>query len=431
MRWVSRLFYGWWIVAASFVLNALSSGFIFSGFSIFFVPLREEFGWSRTLLSGGMSLLRVESAFLGPIEGWIIDKIGPRIVVLIGVVLLGGGFMAFSRMDSVFWFYFSFVILALGSSMAGFLPLTTTIAHWFVEKRGLAMGIAMTGIGLGGALIVGFLAWGVAHYGWRATALASGVFIWLVGIPTGLVLRHKPEEYGHLPDGKRPFESSPQKQGAHAASPVPPSALSRSSDQNVTARAALRTPAFWLICFGQGSALLVIGAVLVHQVQHMVQRMQLSLEAAAGFVSLGLMVSVAGQLMGGYLADRLDKRRVLALCMLGHMVGVLMLAFATTIAPLVFFVVVHGLANGVRNPTITALFADYFGRKSYATIVGFYSVFVMLTSTISPIFAGWLADVRGGSYVLPFTILAVWTGIASLFFLLLPPLRRAPAARRL
>ncbi len=419
LRGVRRIFYGWWIVVASFALNALSSGLLYSGFGIYFVLLREELGWSRAFLSSGFAVLRVESAFLGPFEGWVIDKFGPRIVVLVGVLFFGAGFMAFSQIQSIFWFFFSFILLAIGSSLAGFVPLTTTIAHWFARRRGLAMGIAMTGIGLGGGLIVRVLAWSVTAYGWRTTAFASGLLVWIIGIPAGLVLRHRPEPYGYLPDGRQPPPSSREEGTEGSLSAAATSAGTVPSDGSFSAREALRTRAFWLICAGQGVALLVIAAVSIHQVQHMVQRMAISLETAGSIVSLMLITSVIGQGVGGYLADRWDKGILMTVCMLGHMAGLLVLAYATTLTHLVLFAIPHGLAMGVRTPTFTALLADYFGRESYGTIIGFYSLFVMVPMTISPILTGWWADTLGGSYTLPFTVSAVLAGSGSVFFLLL------------
>ena len=403
---VQGVFYGWWIVASSFAIQALSSGLLFSGFGIYFLPLKTEFGWSRTLLSLGYSVNRVESAVLGPIQGWAMDRFGPRIMLVVGTLIFGAGFIVFSQIQSILGFFVAFFMLAIGSSLGGFLPITATITNWFARKRALAIGIAMTGMGLGGVLVP-LLAWSITTYGWRKSAFASAFLVWLIGIPAALVLRHKPEPYGYLPDGVR----APQPARVTAAARDMP------SDYSFTAREALRTPAFWLISFGHAFALLVVSAVGVHQVPHMVNRVGLSLQGAASVVTLMLAMSVVGQLGGGHLADRINKRIILVICMLGHTAGLLVLAYATTYLQLVLFAIVHGLSWGARGPTQQAIRADYFGRSSYATIIGFSSLVVGLGTIIGPIFAGWLADVRGGSYTLPFTILAILTGFGSLFFL--------------
>ena len=425
-RRASRVFYGWWIVAAGFAIQALNGGLLFHGFTIYFLPLQAEFGWSRTLLATGFTMTRFESAILGPAQGWAIDRFGPRVIVLVGVLVFGSGFMVMSRMHSLPMFFFAFLLLALGSSFGGFLPVTATIANWFAAKRTLAMGIAMTGMGVGGLMVVA-LAWSITSYGWRPTAVVSGVLVWLIGIPAAMVLRHKPEQYGYLPDGRHEVLSS-RYDAAEPTSGSAPSTQEMPADDSFTAREAMRTSAFWMISAGNAFGVMVVGTVSIHQVPHMVQRVGLSLEAAGGIVAFLLVSTVMGQLGGGYLADKFDKRALLVSCMLGHALGLLILAYATTVPHLLLFAILHGTAWGARGPTQNSIRAEYFGRNSFATIMGFSSLVVMVGMTIGPIFAGWLAD-REDSYTLPFTILAVIAAFGSVSFLLIRKPERQAAAR--
>lgn len=412
-RRVQRVFYGWWIVAAGFALQVLHGGLLFHGFTVYFVPLQAEFGWTRALLSSGFSLTRLESGILGPLQGWAVDRLGPRRIVIVGILIFGGGFVLFGGIQSIFMFFVAFVLMALGSSLGGFLAVSATVTNWFARKRATAMGIAMTGMGVGGLLVPG-LAWSMTTFGWRPTAVASGLIIWLVGIPAALLLRHKPEQYGYLPDGAQasPIVERAQRSAvatAHREEAATP-------EHGFTAREALRTPAFWLLSGGHASALLVVSSVSIHQVPHMVQQMQLSLEAAGGVVAYLMVMTVAGQIAGGYVADRVNKRALLVACMLGHASGLLFLAYATTVVHLVMFGTLHGLAWGIRGPTIQSLRADFFGRGSFGTILGFSSLVIMMGMMVAPIFAGWLADLRG-DYRLAFTILALLTALGSVFFL--------------
>ena len=416
------MFYGWWIVAAGFLIQGLNGGLLFHGFTVYFLPLQSEFGWSRALVAAGISLTRFESAILGPIQGWAIDRYGPRLIVLGGMVLFGAGFIVLGYIQSVFMYFVAFTFLALGSSLGGFLAITAALTNWFARKRAMAMGVAMTGMGVGGLIVPG-LAWSIATYGWRPTAIASGLVVWIVGIPVSLLLRHKPESYGFLPDGRVQGPPETQTDGDHVDSL--PSNHDVTPDPGFSARDALRTPAFWLISFGHASALLVVATVSIHQVPHMVQQVGLSLSAAGWFVALLMGMTIVGQLGGGYLADRVNKQAVLVACMLGHCAGLLMLAYASNVGHLVAFTALHGLSWGARGPTQQALRADYFGRGSFATIMGFSSLVIMIAMMIAPIFAGWVADQRGGDYTPAFAILAVLAGLGSVFFIF----ARKPTAR--
>ncbi|MFH1383111.1 MAG: MFS transporter [Chloroflexota bacterium] len=409
---IRRTFFGWWIVLSACVIQALNQGLLSQGFTVYFLPLQAEFGWSRALLSSGYALSHIESGVLGPLEGWLADRFGPRFVVVIGLTLLGAGFFILSMVHSIVAFFAAFVVISAGSSLCGFVPLSVAVFNWFVRKRGLALGIAMAGSGLGGVLVP-LVAWSVTTQGWRVTALASGVLIWLIGIPMALLLRHKPEKYGYLPDGDRPAPFAVQRQEHLTANPTPQ--VTALADDSFSTREALRTPAFWLIAGGHASAVLTVSAVSLHLAPHLVQQLGMSLEAAGSIVALLLMISIAGRVIGGFLADRTNKRVLLVACMLFHTTGLLMLAYATSMAQVFLFTIFHGMAWGARVPTQNAIRAEYFGRKSIGFILGLASIATSIASVSAPIFAGWLADLRG-DYRLAFTILAILTAFGSLFF---------------
>ena len=408
---VKSVYFGWWIVAGGSTIQALHGSMLLHGFTAYFIFLQDEFGWSRAVVAAGFAFTRFESAILGPFQGWLVDRFGARPIVFIGLFIFGGGFLLFSRVNSLPMYFIAFAVMAVGASLGGFISVTATIANWFSRRRAMAMGIALTGTSLGG-LMVPVLAWSLTAYGWRTTAVISGLLIWFIGMPVALLLRRTPEEYGYLPDGRK--ESPPLEQ-------VPGSTVAETSaeatiEYNFTAREALRTPAFWLISCGHASALLVVSAVAIHQIPHMVQAVGLSIQAAGGIVAYLMVVAVTGQLLGGYVADKMSKRILLVACLLGHMAGLLVLAYATNLAALFLYATLHGLSWGVRGPTQQSLRADYFGRASFATILGFSSLVMMIAMMVAPIFAGWLADLQG-DYRMAFTILAVLTGFGSVFFM--------------
>ena len=196
-----------------------------------------------------------------------------------------------------------------------------------------------------------------------------------------------------------------------------------------TARQALRTPAFWFISFGHGAALLVVSAVQVHLVAHLHESLGYPVAKGALIVTLLTTMTMIGQVGGGFLGDRVSKRLIVIACMAGHAVALLTLAYATALWMVVFFAVVHGLAWGMRGPLMQAIRADYFGPRSFGTIMGFSSTIVTLGSVSGPVIAGVMAD-HFGDYRGGFTVLALLAGLGSVFWLFARPPRPPGRAQR-
>ena len=420
-KYAHRFFYGWWIVLGGVLVNFLNGGLLFHGFSAYVLPLQQEFGWSRAVLSGAFSMARLESGILGPLQGWLIDRYGPRPMMLLGNGLFGVGFILLSRMDSIPTFYLSFALLALGSSLGGFMPIAAALTNWFARWRATALGITMAGTGIGG-MLVPTVTWSLSTYGWRTTAFMSGLLIVAVGLPASLLMRHQPEAYGHLPDGAKGLPDA-------ARSNVPGAPGTIDTEPQFSTRQALRTSAFWLLSTSHGAALLIVGTVLLHQIPHMVESMELSEEKAAFIVSLLLLCTVLGQLLGGYIGDRVNKRLGIFACMWMHTLGIVVFTYATTATGAIVFAVLHGTAWGVRAPLINSLRADYFGRSSFAMISGFAALLVMFGMTLGPLFAGFMHDLNG-DYEAAFLILGGLTALGSGAILLArKPVLPAPGPR--
>ena len=404
------LFYGWWIVLTGAVLQLLQGSLLGQAYGAYVVVLNHEFGWSRTVLSGASALREMEGGLVGPLQGWLVDRIGPRRVTRIGIVILAGGFFLFSQVNSPLTFYGAFLVMAVGASLMGYLTITTAVVQWFERRRSTALSLTSVGGALGG-VIVPLTVLSLEGIGWRSTAIASGILVLVIGLPITRLLVRNPAELGLEPDGDPP------------ATPDEPTAkLPRSAD--FTLREALREPSFWWLSLGHGAALFVVGAVNVHMVSHLNESLGYSLGAAAGVYSALTLVFMFGTLAGGWIGDHWSKQFMAFCCMGMHAIGMVLLAHATGALMVAAFVVIHGLAWGMRGPQMAALRADYFGRKSFGQIMGISNMVVILGAIAGPLIAGFMYD-QTSSYRLGFDILAVFAGLGSVFF----ALARRPKAR--
>ena len=412
-----QVFYGWWIVGAGFVLEALMGALLFHAYGAYVVLLRGEFGWSKTMFSAAFSMARAESGILGPIQGWLTDRFGPRTMIRIGMIVFGVGFILFSQIRSPFTFFVTFFLIALGSSLGGYLPIAVAIVAWFRRRRSLALSISSTGMPVGG-LLTPVVALALTGFGWRWTAFLSGVLILVVGLPIARLVHHRPEPRGEWPDGEPPAPAGTATGDRRSAS---------AAGVDFTPREAMRTPVLWYISLGHGSALLVVSAVTVHLIVHVTEGLGYSLQQATAVVALLTVMQAAGQLGGGWAGDRFSKRAIVVGCMVAHAAGLLLLASATAFSAVAAFAVLHGLAWGIRGPLMSTIRADYFGSASFGTITGISSMVVMFGMVGGPIIAGVLAD-RTGSYEMGFRILAGLAALGSIFFVLArrpsPPRRR-------
>ena len=404
---MKRLFYGWYMVAAGSGLQVLQSGLMTQSFGAYLAVLQIERGWSKTALSGAAALQQMESAILGPVLGWFIDRFGPQGMIRAGIVVFGIGLMLLSFTDTLLAFYGAFVVIALGASLCGFFPVNVALIHWFERWRARALSSLSLGIALGG-ISVPLVAWSLQTYGWRATAFVSGIIAIALGLPMAMVFRRRPEDHGLVADG---LEKVPEEEKASRETPR--------SRRDFTAREALRTPAFWLLSLGHGFALLVVHAVSVHAIAHMNQGLGYSVAQASLVYTLLTLSQIGGVVIGWLIGDRYDKRLIAGGCMLGHMAGLLLLTSADAVPasiPMVLaFAVLHGAAWGLRGPFMQALRADYFGRSAIGMILGLSVMIIVVGQVGGPMIAGILADATG-NYRAGFTILALLAGIGSLFF---------------
>ena len=388
-------------------MQFIQSMLFMQSFGAYFAVLRDDRGWSKTELSGPAALHQVEAAILGPLLGWFIDRFGPQWVIRAGVVIFGAGFILLSYIDSLLAFYGAFIVTALGGSLCGFFPLNVALIHWFERHRARALSSMQMGMALGG-LALPVVAWALATWGWRATAFASGIIIIVACLPLSFIIRRRPEDIGEVMDGI----------GSRSRDPVSgPAKEGRETTRDFTAREALRTPAFWLLALGHGFALFVVTGVNTHAITHMKEGLGYTIEAASFAIMLQTVAQLGGVGLGAWIGDRFDKRILSALCMLGHMSGLLFLTYATGPAMIVAYAILHGTAWGLRGPFINAIRAEYFGRSAIGMILGFSSMIMVIGQIGGPMIAGILADMTG-NYHAGFTVLALLAGLGSAFFLL-------------
>ncbi|HVR54648.1 MAG TPA: MFS transporter [Pseudorhodoferax sp.] len=405
-----KIFYGWRMVGAGGGLQFLQAMLLQQAFGAYVAVLAEERGWSKTTLSGAAAMQSAESALLGPVLGWLVDKIGPRAMIRAGVVAFGVGFMLLSRIDSITGFYLAVATIAVGTSLSGYFPINVAVIRWFSRKRARALSAMNLGMAMGG-LFVPIVAWSMLTYGWRATAFASGVVSILVGWPLASIFRSRPEDHGQSVDGDA---VAPPPAAGTSAAPATPAAPAQ---REFTAREALRTRAFWLLGLGHGFALLVVTAVNVHAISHMKEGLGYSVAQAALVITLLTGAQIGGVLLGWLIGDRYDKRYLSAGCMLAHGLALLLLTYGHHATAMVAaFAILHGMAWGLRGPLMQAIRADYFGRNAIGMILGLSTLIIAIGQVAGPLVAGVLVDLTG-NYRAGFTVLALLAASGSLLFL--------------
>ena len=409
------IFFGWYIVAGGFVLSAILGGLMFHAFGQYVVVFEDEFGWSRTALSIAFSIQMVESGLLGPIQGWALDRFGPRRIMMVGITIFAFGFLMLSQINTLTEFYIAFIVIALGMSIGSMMGVAVAVVNWFNRRRALAMAITTIGFACGGFLQPA-VAWSLDNIGWRETAIISGALVAFVGLPLAGLMRHRPEQYGYGVDGDPVSESA----GDNGAEPGDP------TEVNFTWQQALRTRAFWFISIGHAASLLVVGAVMVHLVAHLEDSLDYSLSQAANVILVITVMTVIGMLIGGFLGDRMPMRYILATAMLGHMISLFVLTAFASLAGVIAFSVIHGLSFGARGPLTQAIRAQYFGRASFGTVMGFSSLIILIGMVMGPIIAGLSYDVTG-TYRTGFVLLAIVAGLGSIVFFASTPPAPPPA----
>ena len=392
-----RVFYGYYLVAVTFVFMTLFSGPGTFVFSLFVHPLESALGWARAEVMAGFTIFYATMGVASPVVGRLVDRHGARVVISAGALAMGLGFIIVSRMSHLYLFYLGYVIVGVGAAGLGPVPCSAIITNWFNRRRGLALGLMAAGVGAGGVVTAPFIGYMLSHYDWREAYLSLAVMVTAVTIPLALgVVRTRPSDVGMSPHG----DPTPDVQRASRTKADRDTA-------SLTLKQSARTRAFWFIAvayawygFGSGGALQTAAPYL--------EDVGFATATAAAILGVYGVGSTIGKLLSGPLCDRIPARTVFAIGSALLASGVLLLLTVEAGSPHIVLWscgAVLGLGAGVWLPTLSMLAGTHFGLLHYATILGMLNVCMSLGLSVGPLFSGFMHDVTG-SYILAFSIFA-------------------------
>jgi len=403
-----KIFYGWWIVLACSLLGLYVGGIVFFGFTAFFEPIREEFGWSYTQISFAASLRGLEMGIFSPLVGVLVDRFGPRKLILWGIITVGFGLILLSLTQSLAMFYAAFLLLAFGAGGCTAVVTMTAVANWFRRKVGLALGLMGSGVGAGGLmvmLIVGL----IDIYQWRATLIILGVGMWVLGIPLSLVVRDRPEHYGYRPDGE---VSSPHFQ-AHEM---------EDKGVEIGLRQALKMRSFLYLTIVELVRMMALMAVFTHVMPYLasVGMPRPTAGLVAGTIPL---IGIIGRFGLGWLGDVFDKRHMMAVAIGLISLGLLAFSYVQLGWAIVPFLLLFPLGHGGSMVVRGSIVREYFGRDSFGKMIGVLMGSAAFGGIIGPTLAGWAFDTVG-SYHPVWLLLCGLNGLTTVLILKIeqPPL---------
>ena len=392
-------FYGWVIVAVAFITMAVGIT-ARTAFSLLFPPILEEFGWERGTTAGAFSAGFVVSAVLSPVIGRVMDRRGPRIVIVTGVAVMAAGFFLATVVSEPWHLYLTLgLLVGTGGNCLGYTAHALFLPNWFVHRRGLAMSVAFSGVGVGSIILLPWVGAVIEGLGWRAACFALGVLVLTVLAPLNLLAKRRPEDLGLEPDGRpAPREGASD---LRAASVVDPSWTA----VDWTLRRAMRTTRFWWIAVGYFAAMFAWYAVQVHQTKYLVE---VGVSAAGAAWALGCvsLVAVPGQIALGHVSDRIGREWVWTVGSLGFALCYLFLLLMSRDATptlLSLMIVAQGTLGYSLTSVIGAIPAEIFAGRHYGTIFGTLMLAAIAGGAAGPWITGMLYDATG-SYTLAFAL---------------------------
>jgi len=384
----SKIFYGWFIVGAGFFITFTLGEAIWS-FGVFFKPLAAQFGWSRALVSSGYTSFMVGFSLSLILSGRLADTCSPRPILMVSAVLAGLGIGLCSRVETINELRAFLFLAGLGGGATWSVP-TVTVQRWFHrrERRGIALGIVTSGVGLGALILTPLINYLITLFGWRATYVILGVLFFMTIGLSALVMKGAP-----LSEGGR--------EGASGVTPSP-------EGGGLTTRQALLTRAFVSVMF-INSVIVVAGhTVTVHMVPHATD-MGISPTIAAAALGLIGGFSFAGRILAGIISDRMNWRMTLALACLGMALFLSFLLFLCNTWILYGFVICYGIFHGMRSPAYIGVLGDLFGMRSQGELIGITFAIAMMLGAFAPSVAGFIFDVTGSYFWAYILIMALLT----------------------
>ena len=404
-----KIFYGWWIIISCFLVSLFQGGFIILGFTAFFEPISNDLGWSYTQLSLAISFRGAETGILAPLVGLLVDHRGPRLLMVGGCILLGISLLAISQTNSLGMFYAAFLLLAFGMSGISPTVLMTAVANWFRKQSGIAIGIINSGFALGG-LLVPLVVRLIDITGWRTALIVLAIIMSVSGVPLSLVVRHKPEQYGLLPDGEKCSTDADYNR-----------VLSQGMQEtDFTLKQALRSRAFWHIGMAMSLHFAAVGAYITH-VMPSLDSVGINRYLAGLVAMIVPLISIAGRIGSGWMSDRYSQKRITILFLAFSTLGLFF--FSYTSIELLWLVVPFSLFLGIgwggANTIRMSLVREYFGRSKYGSIFGFQMGMMAVGMILGPLFAGWVFD-NFGTYQPAWIIFAMVVMVALVIMATVP-----------
>ncbi|QDM21338.1 MFS transporter [Tardiphaga sp. vice352] len=417
-------FYGWIIVAVTFVTMAIGVN-ARTSFSLLFPPILNEFGWDRGVTAGAFSFGFLVSAIMSPLMGKLMDRAGPRVVMELGIGLMASGLLLAPLTTQPWHLYLTIgVLVGAGSICLGYSGQSLYLPNWFNRKRGLAIGLAFAGVGIGSVTLLPWVQSMIEQTGWRSACTALGLTVLIVLVPINLLLRKRPQDLGLLPDGDAAPTASSAKPLSSVVDPV-------WAGTDWTLRRALRTARFWWLALGFFGGLYAWYAVQVHQTKYLLD-IGFTPGVAAWALGMVSLFGVPGQIFLGHLSDRIGREWIWTISGVGFAI-----CFAVLIAlqyqPSLLLVYVMVISQGLLGYGVTsimgAVVVEIFQGEHFGSIYGTLTLAALAGGAAGPYVTGALHD-HFGTYTLAFAIgAAVSLLAAAAIWMAAPGKVRAVAGR--
>ena len=403
------VFYGWIIVAVFLVIQAVLMG-IASSFTVFFKSIEAEFELTRTVTSAISSVSMILIPISGFFGGWALDRYGPKVVLLFMGLLTGLSLVLTSRTGAAWQVFLTYsVLLAIGMGPV-YVVATTTVSRWFNRKRGLAVGIAGSGEGLGTITMAPLSNFLISRFNWKTAYLIIGLITWVVVIPLSRLLKKEPGEIGALPDGVKVEEGD--------IIGVNPDA--KTQESGMTLAETLKTSGFWAVagiwfCFS-----FCMSMLFTHIVPHVTD---IGITATQGAMIISIMgaARVCGMIGLGIIADRAGRKKVAVISTLVQAGAMLWLLWIQELWVFYLFAIIYGLGNGGLFSGVTSLLGDTFGLDRLGAILGLLEIGWGVGAGIGPLIGGFIYDTNS-SYSLAFILGAGSMAAITLLVVMLQPL---------
>ena len=381
------------VAATSFFALFAIVGLALYGLPYYYDYMVRDFGWTRTQVTSGNALSKlVVGPLFGFFAGWIVDRFGPRRLMLVGIAMAGVALIGLGNMNALWMFYFFYLLNALGYVCAGPLPNQVLLTRWFDKSRGKAMGFAYLGIGIGGFLVFQISKVLVPAVGWHKALTILGVLIIVIASPLVFFIKESPN----------PVASS-----VKTVTPTAPMTW------------AFKSPLFYLLAIGSMCSIGAVGGANQHLKLFMTLDLRFTDGQAANVASLVLISSLIGRLLMGWLADHLPKKYVMMIIYLLVAGGISLLFFAKTPGVIYLFAIVFGIGLGGDYMIIPLMAAELFGVKIMGRLMGIVLTADGVAEALAPLLVARLRD-KTSSYVIGFTVLVGLALIGSVAVALLP-----------